>query len=161
MVLRAVHVLSLTMVLASCVATPSPKTLRAVDGRMPQLVGRWIFSPGDSSLPQDPKAATADSVIESPIGASISLGEGGIMTARIAQFVRRGTWKISSGSLKIILDPPPERVELSFIPIVEQDRLALRGSDGIIFVYHRDLFVSLPNQISSVPQSDPVQNTKK
>jgi hypothetical protein len=94
-----------------------------------------------------------DDAIESPIGSSLSLGEGGIMTARAADFVRRGTWKISMGSLKLIIDPPPERRELSFVPLVELDRLTLTGTDGVVLVYQRDTFIALPNTSPVVPET--------
>ena len=154
MILRAALLLCLLVMTASCAAPTRSKITETIDGRMPQLVGRWIFSPGDSSAPKDPEAQTGDDVIESPVGASISLGEGGIIMARIAEFVRRGTWRITSGSLKIIIDPPPERAELSFVPLVEQDRLTLQGVDGILLVYHRDPFIALPNQIPPQVQEE-------
>ena len=108
-------------------------------------MGRWIFSPGDSSLAHDPKTAQSEEAIESPAGASLSLGEAGVLTARSGEFMRRGTWKVSSGTLKMIIDPPPERGELSFVPLVEKDQLTLQGNDGAILVYQRDPFVALPN----------------
>jgi hypothetical protein len=49
------------------------------------------------------------------------------------------------GSLKLIIDPPPERRELSFVPLVELDRLTLTGTDGVVLVYQRDTFIALPN----------------
>jgi len=130
---------------AACATTPGAKTAVGVDEPAPQLVGRWIFSPGDSSLAHDSKTAQSEEAIESPAGASLSLGEAGVLTARSGEFVRRGTWKVSSGTLKMIIDPPPERGELSFVPLVEKDQLTLRGNDGAILVYQRDPFVALPN----------------
>ena len=130
---------------AACATTPGAKTAVGVDEPAPQLVGRWIFSPGDSSLAHDPKTAQSEEAIESPAGASLSLGEAGVLTARSGEFVRRGTWKVSSGTLKMIIDPPPERGELSFVPLVEKDQLTLQGNDGAILVYQRDPFVALPN----------------
>lgn len=134
------------MFAAACVTTPGAKTAVGVDEPAPQLVGRWIFSPGDSSLAHDPKTAQSEEAIESPAGASLSLGEAGVLTARSGEFVRRGTWKVSSGTLKMIIDPPPERGELSFVPLVEKDQLTLQDNDGAILVYQRDPFVALPNQ---------------
>lgn len=131
------------LLLVAC-ASARPKPVEAVEGRMPQLVGRWIFSPGDSTLSHDSKAAEGEEAIESPIGATLSLGEGGVMTARAGEFVRRGTWKIVNGMLRMIIDPPPERRELSMTPLVEVDRLTLTGSDGAILVYQRDPFVAIP-----------------
>lgn len=153
MVFRAILLSSLALIAASCAASPNKKIIEPVSGQAPQLVGRWIFSPGDSSISQDPKAVKQDDAIESPIGSSLSLGEGGIMTARAADFVRRGTWKISMGSLKLIIDPPPERRELSFVPLVELDRLTLTGTDGVVLVYQRDTFIALPNTNPVVPET--------
>ena len=133
------------MFAAACATTPGAKTAVGVDEPAPQLVGRWIFSPGDSSLARDSKTAQSEEAIESPAGASLSLGEAGVLTARSGEFVRRGTWKVSSGTLKMIIDPPPERGELSFVPLVEKDQLTLQGNDGAILVYQRDPFVALPN----------------
>ena len=112
---------------------------------MRQLVGRWIFSPGDSSLNPNPSDEQSVDAIESPIGSTLSLGDNGIMTARAANFVRRGTWKLVSGSLKIIVDPPPERREFLLAPVVELDQLTLTGADGVVLVYHRDNFIALPH----------------
>jgi hypothetical protein len=153
MVFRAILLSSLALIAASCAASPNKKIIEPVNGQAPQLVGRWIFSPGDSSISQDPKAVKQDDAIESPIGSSLSLGEGGIMTARAADFVRRGTWKISMGSLKLIIDPPPERRELTFVPLVELDRLTLTGTDGVVLVYQRDTFIALPNTSPVVPET--------
>ena len=133
------------MFAAACATTPGAKTAVGVDEPAPQLVGRWIFSPGDSSLARDSKTAQSEEAIESPAGASLSLGEASVLTARSGEFVRRGTWKVSSGTLKMIIDPPPERGELSFVPLVEKDQLTLQGNDGAILVYQRDPFVALPN----------------
>jgi len=141
---------------SACTTTPNAKIIGNIDEPSPQLVGRWIFSPGDSSLAQDPKAAKPDDAIESPAGATLSLGEGGVVTARAGEFVRRGTWKVSAGTLKMIIDPPPERRELSFVPRVEKDQLTLQGSDGSVLVYLRDPFVALPS-----PSQIPIPTPKK
>ncbi len=147
---------ALILFASACATTPNAKITSNIDAPTPQLVGRWIFSPGDSSLAQDPKAAKSDEAIESPAGASLSLGEGGVVTARAGDFVRRGTWKVSAGTLKMIIDPPPERRELSFVPRVEIDQLTLQGSDGSILVYLRDPFVALPS-----PSQIPIPTPKK
>ena len=89
MVLRAILLSSLAFIAVSCAANPRQKIIEPVNGETPQLVGRWIFSPGDSSFSQDPKAVKQDDAIESPIGSTLSFGEGGIMTARAEDFVRR------------------------------------------------------------------------
>jgi len=147
---------ALILFASACATTPNAKITSNIDAPTPQLVGRWIFSPGDSSLAQDPKAAKSDEAIESPAGATLSLGEGGVVTARAGDFVRRGTWKVSAGTLKMIIDPPPERRELSFVPRVEIDQLTLQGSDGSILVYLRDPFVALPS-----PSQIPIPTPKK
>ena len=56
MILRVTIILSLFLVAASCASPQSPKTIAASDTKMPQLVGRWVFSPGDSSLAQETNA---------------------------------------------------------------------------------------------------------
>ena len=147
---------ALILFASACATTPNAKITSNIDAPTPQLVGRWIFSPGDSSLAQDPKAAKSDEAIESPAGATLSLGEGGVVTARAGDFVRRGTWKVSAGTLKMIIDPPPERRELSFVPRVEIDQLTLQGPDGSILVYLRDPFVALPS-----PSQIPIPTPKK
>lgn len=152
---RAILV-ALILFASACATTPNAKKTGNVDESAPQLVGRWIFSPGDSVLAQDPKAAKSDEAIESPAGATLSLGEGGVVTARAGEFVRRGTWKVSAGTLKMIIDPPPERRELSFVPRVEIDQLTLQGSDGSVLVYLRDPFVALPS-----PSQIPIPTPKK
>ena len=147
---------ALILFTSACATTPNAKITSNIDAPTPQLVGRWIFSPGDSSLAQDPNAAKSDEAIESPAGATLSLGEGGVVTARVGDFVRRGTWKVSAGTLKMIIDPPPERRELSFVPRVEIDQLTLQGPDGSILVYLRDPFVALPS-----PSQIPIPTPKK
>ena len=147
---------ALILFASACATTPNAKITSNIDAPTPQLVGRWIFSPGDSSLAQDPNAAKSDEAIESPAGATLSLGEGGVVTARAGDFVRRGTWKVSAGTLKMIIDPPPERRELSFVPRVEIDQLTLQGPDGSILVYLRDPFVALPS-----PSQIPIPTPKK
>jgi len=161
MILRVTIVLYLFLVAASCASPQRSKTIAASDTKMPQLVGRWVFSPGDSSLAQETNAEKSDEAIESPIGATLSLGEGGVMTARAAEFVRRGTWKIVLGSLKMIIDPPPERRELSFVPLVELDRLTLTGVDGVVLMYHRDIFIALPNKMQSPLQEEATDDAEK
>ena len=147
---------ALILFASACATTPNAKITSNIDAPTPQLVGRWIFSPGDSTLAQDPKAAKSDEAIDSPAGATLSLGEGGVVTARAGDFVRRGTWKVSAGTLKMIIDPPPERRELSFVPRVEIDQLTLQGSDGSVLVYLRDPFVALPS-----PSQIPIPTPKK
>lgn len=79
----------------------------------------------------------------SPAGAVLTLGEGGAMVAREGEFVRRGLWKFENGTLRIVVEPPPRRLEMGFIPEIEGDRLTLNGADGLLLVYHRDPFVGV------------------
>jgi len=120
------------------------------------LVGRWVFSPGDSSVPEpaaepepkkdgEEKAAAADappSGVVSPAGAVLTLGEGGAMLAREGDFVRRGIWKFDGRSLRIIVEPPPRRIEMGVIPELAGDRLTLTGVEDLVLVYHRDHFIA-------------------
>ena len=124
--------------------------------RTSDLVGRWVFSPGDSSVPEpasepeprkegdatDAPAETAPSGVVSPAGAVLTLGEGGVMLAREGDFVRRGIWKFDGRSLKIIVEPPPRRIEMGLIPELAADRLTLTGVEDLVLVYHRDHFIA-------------------
>lgn len=156
------------LLLAAC-AAPKPTTkptTAALETAAPQgagsaFVGRWIFSPGDSALPEDAATAPADkdagsgadakkssAVAEaaargtSPAGAVLSLGEGGVMFAREGDFIRRGLWKHDGVTLRLIVEPPPRRLEMGFAPAIEGDRLTLTGAAGMVLVYHRDPFVA-------------------
>jgi hypothetical protein len=141
----------LLLALASaCASKPRPKAVEFPEGHAPQLVGRWIFSPGDSTLVAPARGEAAEEATESPAGSTLALGEGGVMTARAGDFVRRGTWKANSGMLRMIIDPPPERRELNLTVQLEVDRLTLTGDDGLVLVYHRDPFVALPGNAPPV-----------
>lgn len=127
------------------------------------LVGRWIFSPGDSTLPEavdgkgsrgDTKEGDASEAAAktearpdtaggaSPAGAVLSMAEGGVMFAREGDFVRRGLWKYDGATLRIVVEPPPRRLEMGFAPTIQGDRLTLTGADGMVLTYHRDPFVA-------------------
>lgn len=131
------------------------------------FVGRWIFSPGDSTLPEQPAApkdakdtkaakdaddakkdgAASDAAARgtSPAGAVLSLAEGGVMFAREGEFVRRGLWKFDGATLRLIVEPPPRRLEMGFATTLEGDRLTLTGAAGMVLVYHREPFVAAGN----------------
>ena len=69
-------------------------------------------------------------------------GEGGVMLAREGDFVRRGIWKFDGRSLRIIVEPPPRRIEMGLIPELAGDRLTLTGVEDLVLVYHRDHFIA-------------------
>ena len=136
---------------------PQPKpTTPAVAPTPAGLMGRWILSPGDSVIPER-KAATDDAKADdskeaaskeadartSTAGAVLTLGENGVMIAREGDFVRRGLWKFDNGSLRIVVEPPPRRLEMGFVPEIGGDRLTLNGADGMVLVYHRDPFIGV------------------
>jgi hypothetical protein len=116
------------------------------------LVGRWVFSPGDSNVPEPPaqqaseetsaEPAAAPGTVTSPAGAVLTLGEGGVMLARQGDFIRRGIWKLDGQSLRIIVEPPPRRLEMGLIPSLVGDRLALEGADEMMLIYHREPFIA-------------------
>ena len=133
---------------------PAPQPKQAAEAVAPTpagLVGRWILSPGDSVIPD--RAAAGDDAKDaevkdggtrtSPAGAVLTLGEGGVMIAREGDFVRRGLWKFENGSLRIVVEPPPRRLEMGFLPELAGDRLTLNGADEMVLVYHRDPFVGV------------------
>lgn len=136
---------------------PQPKPTTPIAAPTPAgLMGRWILSPGDSVIPDrapaDEKAKADDTkdatpkegeARTSPAGAVLTLGEGGVMIAREGDFVRRGLWKFENGSLRIVVEPPPRRLEMGFVPVIEGDRLTLNGADEMVLVYHRDPFVGV------------------
>lgn len=136
---------------------PQPKPTTPVTAPTPAgLMGRWILSPGDSVIPERAPAddaAKADDTKDttpkdgeartSPAGAVLTLGENGVMIAREGDFVRRGLWKFEDGSLRIVVEPPPRRLEMGFVPVIEGDRLTLNGADEMVLVYHRDPFIGV------------------
>lgn len=159
------HVL-LSILLVACASpkpvTPAPEAAVLQAGGT-GFVGRWIFSPGDSTLPEQPAATDAkdtkatkdadDSKKDgaapdtaargtSPAGAVLSLAEGGVMFAREGEFVRRGLWKFDGATLRLIVEPPPRRLEMGFATAMEGDRLTLTGTAGMVLVYHREPFVA-------------------
>jgi hypothetical protein len=154
--------------IASCTPAkpvPPPANAPILQAGGAGLVGRWIFSPGDSTVPDTanesrkpdakadaakdgdaradaPKADDAAAHGTSPAGAVLSLAEGGVMFAREGDFVRRGLWKFDGATLRLIAEPPPRRLEMGFAPAVEGDRLTLTGAAGMVLVYHRDPFIA-------------------
>jgi len=73
----------------------------------------------------------------------LTLGAGGNMTSRQGDFIRRGTWKFDGSSLRIAIEPPPRRLDMGFVPLIEPGRLLLQGADEMLLVYHRDPFVGV------------------
>jgi len=153
------------LALAACatVRKPAPQAVPKVPAasaasdadaiRPKDLVGRWVFSPGDSNVPEPPEETTKpdpeskDAAPEtpsrtSPAGAVLTLGEGGVMLAREGDFVRRGIWKLDGRSLRIVVEPPPRRLEMGLIPALTGDRLVLEGANEMLLVYHRDHFIA-------------------
>ena len=141
-------------ILAGC-AAPSRPTAQAtaatsgeapVEGTVPvtteRLIGRWILAPGDCRMPPS-EAPEEGSPVVSPAGAVLTLGAGGNMTSRQGDFIRRGTWKFDGSSLRIAVEPPPRRLDMGFIPLIEPGRLVLQGADEMLLVYHRDPFVGV------------------
>lgn len=134
---------------------PQPKAKATTPATPAGLVGRWILSPGDSVIPErrsddagDQAATEApkdDAARTSPAGAVLTLGENGVMVAREGDFVRRGLWKFENGGLRIVVEPPPRRLEMGFVPLIEGDRLTLEGADEMVLVYHRDPFLGVGN----------------
>jgi hypothetical protein len=162
--MRRSHALFLLSTLVACatVRKPAPQAIPKVPAasatteadtiRASDLVGRWVFSPGDSNVPEPaPADASKETAVEteatpttvtSPAGAVLTLGEGGVMLARQGDFIRRGIWKLDGQSLRIIVEPPPRRLEMGVIPSLVGDRLALEGADEMLLVYHRDPFIA-------------------
>jgi len=149
---RPLPVLTLLALLAGCSASP-PSTATQTTGKpeapAPQvavtsdrLAGRWVLSPGDCHMPPS-EAPEQGSPVVSPAGAVLTLGSGGNMTSRQGDFIRRGTWKFDGSALKIAVEPPPRRLDMGFIPVLEPGRLVLQGADEMVLVYHRDPFVGV------------------
>jgi len=148
----ALVLLCLGASLASCSTTRKTAATAAADVKsLPLfnvgLMGRWILNPGDCVLPKlaDQELRDASETIVSPAGAVLTLAESGSMIAREGEFVRRGTWKYDGTSLRIIVEPPPRRIEMGFIPVLQADRLTLNGADGMVLVYQRDPFIAVNN----------------
>lgn len=163
--MRAPLVIALATSLTACavVRKPAPQAVPKVPAETASadqqpilptdLVGRWVFAPGDSSVPEpDAEASTRDTdasepkapelpAITSPAGAVLTLAEGGLMLAREGDFVRRGTWKLDGGTLRLVVEPPPRRLEMGLVPALMADRLTLEGTEGLVLVYHRDHFI--------------------
>lgn len=164
--MRTLVVIPMVAALTACAVErkPAPQAVPKVPAataasdaqalRNADLVGRWVFSPGDSNVPEpttepepakEGEAAPAEappSGVVSPAGAVLTLGEGGVMLAREGDFVRRGIWKFDGRSLRIIVEPPPRRIEMGLIPELAGDRLTLTGVEDLVLVYHRDHFIA-------------------
>lgn len=109
------------------------------------LMGRWILVPGDCVMPEptDTEAADASKAVVSPAGAVLVLAGGGGMSSHQDDFIRKGTWKFDGTTLRIVVEPPPRRIEMGFQPTVEASELRLMGADGMVLVYHRDPFIAV------------------
>lgn len=166
--MRAPLVIALATSLTACavVRKPAPQAVPKVPARTAtgeeqpieaaDLVGRWVFAPGDSNVP-DPEPTSGGSgtnpeeakeakaaespAVTSPAGSVLILAEGGVMLAREASFVRRGTWKLEAETLRIVVEPPPRRIEMGLVPEIAGDLLTLEGADDLVLVYHRDHFI--------------------
>lgn len=108
-------------------------------------MGRWILVPGDcvTPAPADAEVDTAAKAVVSPAGAVLVLAAGGGMSAQQDDFIRKGTWKFDGTTLRIVVEPPPRRIEMGFNPSVEAGELRLTGADGLVLVYHRDPFIAV------------------
>jgi len=123
-------------------ATGGPAASVPVPVSSERLTGRWVLSPGDCRMPPS-EAAEDGAAIVSPAGNVLTLAASGAMTSRQGDFVRRGTWKFDGSTLKIAVEPPPRRLDMGFIPTLEQGRLLLVGAEEMLLVYHRDPFVGV------------------
>lgn len=149
---RSLPVPVLLALLAGCRAAPPSTTSGAA--RVPEdavtalpvnherLAGRWILSPGDCRMPPSEAPEQGSSVV-SPAGSVLTLGSGGTMTSRQGDFIRRGTWKFDGSALRIAIEPPPRRLDMGFVPVIEPGRLVLQGAEEMVLVYHRDPFVGV------------------
>jgi hypothetical protein len=79
----------------------------------------------------------------SPAGAVLVLANGGMMSAHEGDFIRKGSWKFDGASLRIVVEPPPRRIEMGFVPTIEGSQLTLTGADNIVLVYLRDPFIAV------------------
>ena len=141
--------------LAGCLNTPkpkpppefksAPKPEPVVVATSAALMGRWILSPGDCVMPETADKAERESkeAVVSPAGAVLVLANGGVMFAHEGDFIRKGTWKFDGTSLRIVVEPPPRRIEMGFFPSIENGALTLSGADGLVLVYHHDPFIAV------------------
>lgn len=144
--------------LAGCLNTPkpkpppefktAPKPEPTVAATTAALAGRWILSPGDCEMPESAEKNDRDGkdAFVSPAGAVLVLANGGVMLAHEGDFIRKGSWKFDGGSLRIVVEPPPRRIEMGFVPTIEGDRLTLTGADKLVLVYHRDPFIAVTSE---------------
>jgi len=133
--------------LAACGAPPPavPAANRPMADPVKGLAGRWILAPGECVVPEGTESAPEDPAgpVVSPAGNQLTLARGGTMTSRQGDFIRRGTWKFDGITLRMVVEPPPRRLEMGFLPMVEVDRLTLQGAEGLVLVYHRDPFIGV------------------
>jgi hypothetical protein len=126
------------------VPTATRPTIDPVRG----LAGRWVLAPGECVVPEGTESAPEDpaGAVVSPAGNQLTLARGGAMTSRQGDFILRGTWKFDGTTLRLVVEPPPRRLEMGFLPVVEVDRLTLQGAEGLVLVYHRDPFIGVDHQ---------------
>ncbi len=143
-----------TILLWSCGSLGAEVSLKDIPLSSAQhgMVGRWILSPGDSHIPSDTEidpdstAANAEPLV-SPAGSVLTLAENGTMIAREGEFIRRGNWRFDGATLRISVEPPPRKLDMGFIPVVQTDRLTLTGTEGMVLVYHRDPFIAVEKKL--------------
>jgi hypothetical protein len=73
----------------------------------------------------------------------VVLANGGMMSAHEGDFIRKGSWKYDGTSLRIVVEPPPRRIEMGFVPTIEGSQLTLTGADNMVLVYLRDPFIAV------------------
>jgi hypothetical protein len=141
--------------LAGCLNTPkpkpppefktAPKPEPTVAATTAALMGRWILSPGDCVMSESAEKTERDAKepFVSPAGAVLVLANGGMMLAHEGDFIRKGSWRFEGASLRIVVEPPPRRIEMGFVPTIEGDQLTLTGADKMVLVYHRDPFIAV------------------
>ena len=122
----------------------APKPEPVVVATSAALMGRWILSPGDCVMPEsaDKPEGESKEAFVSPAGAVLVLANGGMMLAHEGDFIRKGSWKFDGASLRIVVEPPPRRIEMGFVPTIEGSELTLTGADKMVLVYHRDPFIA-------------------
>ena len=141
--------------LAGCLNSPkqkpppefktAPKPEPTVAATSAALMGRWILSPGDCVMPESAETTERDAKepFVSPAGAVLVLANGGMMSAHEGDFIRKGSWKFDGTSLRIVVEPPPRRIEMGFVPTIEGSQLTLSGADNLVLVYLRDPFIAV------------------
>lgn len=150
--------------LAGCLNSPkpkpppefktAPKPEPTVSATSAALMGRWILSPGDCVMPESAEKSERDAKepFVSPAGAVLVLANGGMMLAHEGDFVRKGSWKFDGASLRIVVEPPPRRIEMGFVPTIEGSQLTLTGADKMVLVYLRDPFIAVQPVVAPTPK---------